>query len=461
MSKKWFFQVIFWCFTQLLISCGGGGGSSNPVETEITLNSISINASATTVPVNFTQEFSAIGTYSDESTKDISTVVFWFSSNNTIATINSLGVAKGLSAGTVTITATSGDITTTGTLTVSSATVSSIEISPTPATVGIGSSQSFIATGFFSDETSNDISNFVTWSSNNINIATISTNGEVTGVSVGETIITASYGNVSESILLDVTLATLSSIAISPTASSIASGNIQIFSATGTYSDGSSQDLSSSVTWSSNNNAVATISSTGIATGVSEGSTTITATLGEKSGSTTLTITAATLNSIQVTPISATIVKNGSQTFVATGIYSNGSSQVISNLVNWSSSNSAIASVASNGEATGFTNGSVTITATTAGKSDTATLTVINSTFQAILPIITNNCNSCHGNPTSNSAPMSLTTYSEISFFADSISDRINRSSNSNQLMPQGGPKLSAADIIMIDSWIADGKLNN
>jgi hypothetical protein len=56
---------------------------------------------------------------------------------------------------------------------------------------------------------------------------------------------------------------------------------------------------------------------------------------------------------------------------------------------------------------------------------------------------------------------MSLTNFAQISFFADSISSRINKSSGDGLLMPRGGPKLSTANIAIIDSWIAGGKLNN
>ena len=102
--------------------------------------------------------------------------------------------------------------------------------------------------------------------------------------------------------------ATLASLAVTPVNPSIAAGNQQQFTATGTYSDGSQQNLTNFVTWTSSSPAVATISSTGLATGVSVGTTTIQAALGSINGSTTLTVTAGpTLVSIAVTPTNATI----------------------------------------------------------------------------------------------------------------------------------------------------------
>ncbi|MGZ6005649.1 MAG: N,N-dimethylformamidase beta subunit family domain-containing protein, partial [Candidatus Saccharimonadales bacterium] len=86
---------------------------------------------------------------------------------------------------------------------------------------------------------------------------------------------------------------TLTSIAVAPTSPSIAIGATQQFTATGTYSDSSTQDLSNQVAWTSANTSVATISASGLATGVSAGSTTISASLSGVSGNTTLTVQSA------------------------------------------------------------------------------------------------------------------------------------------------------------------------
>jgi trimeric autotransporter adhesin len=92
---------------------------------------------------------------------------------------------------------------------------------------------------------------------------------------------------------------TLVSLALSPLNPSIAKGAVQQFSATGTYSDSSTQDVTTAVTWTSSAASVATISNAtganGLATPVAAGQTQITAALGGVSGSTTLTVTSATL----------------------------------------------------------------------------------------------------------------------------------------------------------------------
>ena len=92
--------------------------------------------------------------------------------------------------------------------------------------------------------------------------------------------------------MLTVTAATLQSIAVTPANPSIAKGATQQFTATGTFSDNSTQNLTGQVTWASATTAVATITAGGLATGVAAGTSTISATLGAVSGSTVLTVTA-------------------------------------------------------------------------------------------------------------------------------------------------------------------------
>lgn len=88
--------------------------------------------------------------------------------------------------------------------------------------------------------------------------------------------------------------ATLSMITVTPATPSIKTGGTQQFTATGLYSNGSTANISSSVTWSSSATGVATVSAAGLASGVSAGTATITATSGLISASTTLSVTAWT-----------------------------------------------------------------------------------------------------------------------------------------------------------------------
>ncbi len=118
---------------------------------------------------------------------------------------------------------------------------------------------------------------------------------------------------------------TLQSIAVTPANPSVAVGTPQQFVATGTYSDGSTQVLTATATWSSSLISAATISnvagSNGQATSVAAGASTITATSGAISGSTLLTVTAPAVTATylyyslaSVTPQTATLRSNGTLT---------------------------------------------------------------------------------------------------------------------------------------------------
>ena len=255
-----------------------------------------------------TQQFTATGVYSDNSTQDLTTQVTWASSNNSVATLSNAAGSKGLAttagAGSTTVSATSGAVTGDATLAVTAATLMSIEVSPAAASVANGLTLQFTATGVFSDNTTQDLTTQVTWASSDGAVASVSnaagSSGLATATGVGSTTVSATSGAVTGSTTLTVTPAVLVSIEVAPAAPSVANGLTQQFTATGYHSDNSTQDLTTTVTWASSDGAVATISnaagSNGLATATGVGSTTVSATSGAVSGSTTLTVTQAVLS---------------------------------------------------------------------------------------------------------------------------------------------------------------------
>ncbi|MGB0073668.1 MAG: choice-of-anchor D domain-containing protein [Terracidiphilus sp.] len=170
----------------------------------------------------------------------------------------------------------------------------------------------------------------------------------------------------------------LVSIAVTPSAASIAAGNTQAFTATGTYSNSTTQNITSTVTWASSNTSAATIAPGGVATGVAAGMSSITASLsGVTSNSANLTVNAPTLTSIAITPTTASIAAGNTQAFTATGTYSNSTTQNITSTVTWASSNTSAATIAPGGVATGVAAGMSSITASLSGvTSNSANLTV-------------------------------------------------------------------------------------
>lgn len=157
--------------------------------------------------------------------------------------MNSFGLAASLSTGSTTISAGSGSVSGSTTLTVYAAVPVSLAIAPLNPTVYVGSPQPFTATLTYSDGTSQDATGSVTWSSSNLSVATISTSGQASPLASGMTTIQATWGtnSLSASTTLSVILPT---VAITPTSASLSLAGMQQFSATVT---GSSNQ---SVTWS-------------------------------------------------------------------------------------------------------------------------------------------------------------------------------------------------------------------
>jgi hypothetical protein len=85
--------------------------------------------------------------------------------------------------------------------------------------------------------------------------------------------------------------AVLASIAITPNPATAAAGSSVQFTATGTYTDGSTANVSKLVNWSSSNPSIATVNTSGLASGVNLGTATITAASGGVSSAASLTIT--------------------------------------------------------------------------------------------------------------------------------------------------------------------------
>ena len=324
-------------------------GSTTLTVTAATLLSIAVTPANPSIAKGLTQQFTATGTYSDNSTQNLTNSVTW---TNAAAG----GLATGSTIGTSTITATSGAIHGSTTLTVTAATLQSIAVTPANPSIAKGLTQQFTATGTYSDNSTQNLTNSVTWTN-------AAAGGLATGSTVGTSTITATSGAIHGSTTLTVTAATLQSITVTPVNPSIAKGLTQQFTATGTYSDNSTQDLTNSVTWT---NAAAS----GLATGSTVGTSTITATSGAIHGSTTLTVTAATLQSITVTPANPSIAKGLTQQFTATGTYSDNSTQNLTNSVTWTNA-------AAGGLATGSTVGTSTITATSGAIHGSTTLTVL------------------------------------------------------------------------------------
>lgn len=349
--------------------------------TAATLTGITISPTAPSVPKGLTQQFTAQGSFNNGTTGDITASAAWSTSNAAVATLSASGLASTPGQGTSNITASLSGLTSNmAVLTVTAPVLSSIAVTPANPTVTTLMTTNLTATGTYSDGTTALVTNTATWTSANTGIATVSATGVATGVATGSTNITASQnGIISPVTTITVTSATLVSIAVTPAAPNVAKGLTKQFTATGTYNNMTTGNITGSVTWISSNTTVATISAAGLATTLIQGTTNITADLGGiTSPAQTLTVIAPVQVSTTVTPNNNALAKGETLQLVATENFSDGTTAIVTNTAAWGSSNGGAIIISGTGLATGnFIFGTAVITATFGGFTGSTSISLV------------------------------------------------------------------------------------
>jgi hypothetical protein len=379
----------------LLSGCGWSGDATRP--NDITpLTSITITAKYTTIAQGTSVKLTATGNYSGYFTHDISDQVVWSSNAPTMAdfvTSANPNRVSGLAPGSAVLTATLGGVSGTFNLTVSPATISFLNISTATPTLPTGNTTQFAANGKFTDGSTQDITFDSNWSSSDTTVATISnapddSKGLTQAIAVGTTTITATFGGISKTEILTVTAPVLQSIAISPLNPSVLSLSKAAFTATGTYSDGTTPDITSQVAWKSSNTNVAPNPIAGVTQTATQGTTTITASLGTVvSNTTTLTVNGGNLVSFPALT-NMTVVNGTSLPISVIGNFGTNTSRDITGALTWTVANQSIATVTTVSGNRVLINalspGSTTIRATSPGPAGVA------QTSSAILTVVTN-----------------------------------------------------------------------
>ena len=326
------------------------GNSFNIEKFEITIEDIflaSIEVSPANLSVgmgNSNTITSVTANYDNGDSIDLSLADCDYSSDNTdIATVDNSGVISGIAIGTTTITVsyTEGGITKTDTVgvTVSEApkVLTSIEVSPATINVYVGNSNAITSvTANYDNGGSTDLSLAdCNYDSDNPNIATVNNGGLITGVSAGTAVITVTYtdGGITKIDTVSVTVEdiSLTSISVLPSNMNMYVGSSKnITSIIAYYNDGSNTSITLSLAnYLSSNSNIATVNGSGVITGVSAGTATITVSYTEgvitKTDTVEVTVTEApkVLTSISVLPSTMTIRKGRSQTIDSITAYYN------------------------------------------------------------------------------------------------------------------------------------------
>ena len=306
----------------LLATCGQG--SRPPTSPAVALRSISVRPPTAGIAAGGTQQFSAVATFSDSSTREITGAAntTWLSDTTTIATVSSSGLATGRSQGTASISARdnpTGVTSNAAILTVGPPTLVSITVTPQNQTIQPGQNLQFTALGTFSDGSFQSLTAAVDWTSSNTAVASVSNAPGSQGLATaaantsGTTVITATDPATTVKGSTNLTTASVTSIAITGVNSAVSVGAVDQLTAMGTFSNGVTMDISSAVIWNPGCTPAyaATIDNTGLATGQAIGTCNVTAT--NSAGSVTSPVFVLTVTQIQLCANAAAIYYHGIQ----------------------------------------------------------------------------------------------------------------------------------------------------
>ncbi len=357
---------------------GVTSNTASLTSSDVTLTKLDIRPSTPAIMLGESKQFTAFGTYSDNTESDITDLVDWLSNSPQFATVSNVAGSKGLATsigeGTTAISANYQGLSATTTLTINPSALESIRLYPPSVALQPGKTQQLSASAVYSDGVE-DITNIATWTSSNANVASI-LDGLVTAIAPGSTDITVTYNGKSNVATVTVTQsAPIVAISNANGLTTVDAGSNLALSATGGTVP---------YTWSVNNANASINPNTGLLTGNTQGSVTVTATdTNGYAGTLSVSVTTppVVLSSISITPSNKAINSGDTVLFKAVGNYSDSTTADITNAVTWTSSVPATVDFTTTvkGEATSTAGlaGAVIITSTLNGVSASTQLTIL------------------------------------------------------------------------------------
>lgn len=305
------------------------------------LVSMNIEPVDPSLPDGLSLQLAVTGLFTDGTTSPLNGQVTWTCDDPAIATVSSAGLATALDPGQATLRASLGSVSTSTSLRVTDAELVSIQVTPPAPSLPDGLILQLAAEGRFTDNSTRPLTDQVTWSTSAPEVALVS-GGQVLAVDPGTARIQASLGGITGGVDLTVNPAELVSLEIGPRNPTLAAGLSLSMQAVGRYTDGSTPDITTEVSWTSSDSTRAEVElTTGLVSALAEGTTTIQATLDGRTDQTELTVSEAELVSLKVTPADRSLADGLTLQYHAEGTFTDGSMVDLTEQVTWTSSQAA------------------------------------------------------------------------------------------------------------------------
>lgn len=356
---------------------------------DVQLEALEIEPAPVPLQVGQTVELEAVGVYSDGERWPITELASWSTTAPEIALVQNAaawrGHIQGRSPGTAQVRARVGAIIAQADVEVSGARINRLVVTPRESVTVVGLERQFTARAILEDGSGRNVTALADWSTGDAGTATINDLGVVTAQGQGQTEIAARWRGFEASVTMRTRATELVELQVTPTTPQVARETLMRFWATAIYSDGTREDVSESVDWSTDDPAVITITRrqrwAGIAIAQGAGTANILAKYRGIEGSTQVTVTDAQIAEIKVTPVHVSVAPGTELQYFAQAVYTDGTSRDITWACNWTASDYDIADVIDDdwevrGQVVARRPGTAVISATYQGVSGDATLEV-------------------------------------------------------------------------------------
>ena len=345
------------CAAMAFSACGKGGLAGlnqNEANNNTPGSNVPANASITRIEVSPAvleliegSSVSLVVTGFDDEGKEetLTTGLSFASSNETVATIDAMGVVVAIGPGEADVTVKYGDLTASAKVSVPDASLVEISISPEKVTTAIGGSTQLQAFGVLDDGAKIDLSSVATWKSSDDSVVTVDEQGMTQALAGGEAVITAEFSGLTANANFQVSEAKVVRLRLEPNELTLAPGSSAQLTVTAFLDDGTQADLTQSIIWETSDDQIVTVDA-GLATAVDPGSAAISVQWEDLSAAVEVTVTAYELVSIRIEPENVNLEIGDRIPLRAIGVYENQAEVDLSLSVQWSSSDRTVATVA-------------------------------------------------------------------------------------------------------------------